>query len=421
MGRDGLGRLCPGEVLMDRADVVIVGGGIGGASLACALATAGLGVVVLEASTEFEDRVRGESMHVWGVKEARDLGVLPVLKEAGAHIAPTWKQYVAGAPASEIPMSIMAEGIEGSLNLRHPDACQALIDAAASAGATVVRGVRDVTLTRGSPVGVSFAVDGAAISVQSPLVVGADGRASTIRRQSAIALQREEPISYICGLLIDGLDEVPDDHDAMVAEGDRFLLLFHQGGGRARSYIVTGKSGQHLFAGRGGTQAFLDSWHIDTYPWARQVAAGAPAGPCATFPGDDTWTPTPYADGVVLIGDAAGHNDPIVGQGLSIAMRDARTVGDLILAGARNPQDFTPYGEERMERMRRLRLIANIVAVMHVEDGADNRDARRRWVGERMGSMDPDFFPLLFAAWAGPETAPSELVDERVLDQIRSA
>jgi 2-polyprenyl-6-methoxyphenol hydroxylase-like FAD-dependent oxidoreductase len=37
--------------MTDRADVVVVGGGIGGASLAFALARAGLDVTVLEATT----------------------------------------------------------------------------------------------------------------------------------------------------------------------------------------------------------------------------------------------------------------------------------------------------------------------------------------------------------------------------------
>jgi len=54
--------------MADATDVVVVGGGISGASLAMALARAGLGVVVLEATTEYQDRVRGESMQVWGVK-----------------------------------------------------------------------------------------------------------------------------------------------------------------------------------------------------------------------------------------------------------------------------------------------------------------------------------------------------------------
>jgi flavin-dependent dehydrogenase len=38
----------------------------------------------------------------------------------------------------------------------------------------------------------------------------------------------------------------------------------------------------------------------------------------------------------VLIGDAAGHNDPIIGDGLPIALRDARIVRDLVLDGARD-------------------------------------------------------------------------------------
>src|SRR5947207_15004796 len=113
--------------MADVTDVAIVGGGIGGASLAVALAREGLGITVLEASEEFEDRVRGESMHVWGVKEARNLGVESVMMDAGAHIATVWKQYDEFAgDAGEIPMGIMAEGIDGSLNLRHPVACQAL-------------------------------------------------------------------------------------------------------------------------------------------------------------------------------------------------------------------------------------------------------------------------------------------------------
>jgi 2-polyprenyl-6-methoxyphenol hydroxylase-like FAD-dependent oxidoreductase len=82
--------------MTETTDVVVVGGGIGGAALAVALANAGLGVTVLEASDEFADRVRGESMQPWGVKEARDLGVEPVLLDAGAHITTVWKQYREG-------------------------------------------------------------------------------------------------------------------------------------------------------------------------------------------------------------------------------------------------------------------------------------------------------------------------------------
>lgn len=240
-----------------------------------------------------------------------------------------------------------------------------------------------------------------------------------MRRQAGIELQRQEAANYIAGLLLDDL-AVPDDADALVAEGEVFFVLFHQGHGRARAYVIVGRSGQHRFSGRDATSRFLEAATLRTFPWGQELANGTPAGPCATYPGDDTWTDRPFADGVVLIGDAAGWNDPIIGEGLSISMRDARMIRDLILAGATTAADFAPYGEERVERMRRLRLLADVVAVTFAED-ADNRPARRAWVGERFAAMDPEVFPLFAGILAGPETVPPELVNDAILDRIRSA
>lgn len=410
------------EIQVGHTDVVIVGGGIGGASLAYALASANLDVTLLEATVEYKDRVRGESMLPWGVAEARELGVEDVLLSAGAHIAPVWKQYVEGlGETGQIPMSTMVPGVEGSLNLHHPTACQALVDAAAEAGAAVVRGTRDVKLQSGDPITVSYRTPHGEGALTSPLVVGADGRNSTVRRQVGLTLDRQPALSYITGLLLEGLDDVPDDHDVLLAESDLYLLVFHQGGGRARTYVATGREDRARFAGREGTRRFLEACAVSCLPWSDRLVAAEPAGPCATYPGDDTWTETPYADGVVLIGDAAGHNDPIIGQGLSIAMRDARTVRGLVLDGAHRAGDFSPYGAERVERMRRLRLSADIVAAALVEDAA-NRAARLTFLGQRMAAMDPELFPLVVTGvFAGPETIPGELVDDSILVQIRNA
>jgi hypothetical protein len=38
-----------------------------------------------------------------------------------------------------------------------------------------------------------------------------------------------------------------------------------------------------------------------------------------------------------------------------------------------------------------------------------------------MANLDPEFFPVVAAAFAGPETIPAELVDEGILDHIRRA
>ena len=62
--------------------------------------------------------------------------------------------------------------------------------------------------------------------------------------------------------------------------------------------------------------------------------------PLATHPSVDTWTEVPFAPGVVLVGDSAGYNDPIIGQGLSLAMADVRDVVRLIGAQGTGA-DFT--------------------------------------------------------------------------------
>jgi choline dehydrogenase-like flavoprotein len=64
-------------------DAVIVGCGIAGGALATVLARAGKAVLVLERSTVYQDRVRGEFYEPWGAAEALRLGLHGVLVDAG--------------------------------------------------------------------------------------------------------------------------------------------------------------------------------------------------------------------------------------------------------------------------------------------------------------------------------------------------
>jgi 2-polyprenyl-6-methoxyphenol hydroxylase-like FAD-dependent oxidoreductase len=62
-------------------DIIIIGGGLGGAALGKTLAEKGVRALVLERETAFRDRLRGEYMHPWGVAEARALGLYELLKQ----------------------------------------------------------------------------------------------------------------------------------------------------------------------------------------------------------------------------------------------------------------------------------------------------------------------------------------------------
>src|SRR6185503_1065189 len=60
-----------GSAVSTRYDAIIVGGGIGGSALAAVLARAGKQILLLEQSEVYEERVRGEWIAPWGVKEVR--------------------------------------------------------------------------------------------------------------------------------------------------------------------------------------------------------------------------------------------------------------------------------------------------------------------------------------------------------------
>ena len=67
-------------------DLIVVGGGVAGSSLARRMAADGARVLVLERETEFRDRIRGEFLQPWGVAETRKLGVAEALGPAVAEL-----------------------------------------------------------------------------------------------------------------------------------------------------------------------------------------------------------------------------------------------------------------------------------------------------------------------------------------------
>ena len=101
------------------------------------------------------------------------------------------------------------------------------------------------------------------------------------------------------------------------------------------------------------------------WPGSAAFASAEVIGPAKAYRSIDTWCAQPYAAGVVLVGDAAGHNDPIIGQGLSITMAVISGVTGALL-GTEDWTDeslFDAYAAERLERLRRLRAAAQVYAL----------------------------------------------------------
>lgn len=386
------------------ADVVVVGGGVAGAALATVLAREGIDVVVLERQLRFTDQVRGENLHPWGVAEAQRLGLQQVLLDAGAHLVEEAVDYGdgrAGQDTTAVPLGVLVDGVPGELNLAHPTACEALLTSAEQAGARVRRGVSHVEVEPGPEPSVAFRHDGVRHRLDARLVVGADGRSSRVRRQAGIELAHAPAPHLAAGLLVEDLDVDPGRNVIGIGD-DVWTVTFPQGGGRARVYVCTAPDDPQRFAGAGGARHLLEAAAVDALPDPDAYRRATPAGPVRTFPADDTWTEAPYAQGVVLLGDAAGHTNPLIGQGLALALRDVRALAEGLLE--ERDWDTTVlarYGCERAERLRRARVLGQLHAEVWVSFGHEARERRRRI--EAGLTEHPERVGALLGIFTGPE------------------
>ncbi len=409
--------------MIEQPDIVIVGGGMGGGALAAALARAGQSVAVLERDERPIDRVRGEFLAPWGVAEADRLGLLAVLQGAGGVHATRrigYDETVPPTQAEASPMDLRAVHPIGTgpLCASHPGMCAALCAAAIDAGAVVLRGVGKIVVEAGARPSIAFDHLGEHFAWRPRLVIGADGRTSVVRRQLGFEMLHDEPHGLLGGMLVDGVPEWPQDLMEAGTEGDIYHLVFPQGGARLRLYVCYDFEGRERFTGAGRERNLLDAFRLKSMPLGEYIARGEPIGPFHSFSNEDHWVERPIAPGVVLIGDAAGHNDPIIGQGASIALRDARIVRDIILAGDWDVAAFQPYVDERLERMRRLRIAAKFTTTLRAEFGPEAAARRARTLRRIFAEGRPS--PLA-ATMAGPEVLPAEVFDPRVIDALFAA
>jgi 2-polyprenyl-6-methoxyphenol hydroxylase-like FAD-dependent oxidoreductase len=293
--------------------------------------------------------------------------------------------------------------------------CEALCTTAADAGAQVLRGVRHIVVTAGKRPSITFEHQGRSVTWRPRLIVGADGRNSIVQRQLGFEVLHDEPHNLLGGMLVDGVPEWPQDLMELGTEGDIHHLVFPQGGAKLRLYLCYGFAGRQRFTGPGRERNLLNAFRLQCMPLGESISRAEPIGPFHSYSNEDHWVERPTAPGVVLIGDAAGHNDPVTGQGTSITLRDVRIVRDIILASDWRQTAFEPYVEDRFERMRRLRVAARLATTLRAEFGPAAA-ARRARVFRRMlvdGLLSP-----LRATLAGPETLPAEAFEQRTIDAL---
>ena len=352
-------------------DITIVGGGLAGSALAKGMAEHGARVLVLEREMEFRDRVRGEAIMPWGVPELRALGLYDTVLNAGGHPLAFWDGYQDGSRSGHRNLERTTPCREPVLACFHPNLQEALLQAAIDAGAEVRRGARLLDITaNGNPSpfvipappapavipakagihSMTVAFDGRTEVVSARLVVGADGRTSQVRMLGGFQVRHDPDGNMVAGILLDGVT-APDDATlaGMKSENGLFVLLFPQGNGQARAYVCFRAQENFRLQGQQDLVRFLELTSRAGAP-AEFYADAQPVGPLATFSGAAVWVDKSYRNGIALVGDAAAVADPTWGQGLSMALANARELRDQLI----KHDDWNEAGEAYAEAWRQL-------------------------------------------------------------------
>lgn len=391
-------------------DIITVGGGLGGAALAKAMAEHGARVLVVERETQFKDRVRGEFMAPWGVAEARELGLDELLRSTCGHDLPYLNWYSGPLQAEQRDFRTTTPQGLPVLGVNHPAMQEVVLQAAADAGAEVRRGavVRNVR-REGAPT-VVVAQDERAEEIPARLVIGVDGRGSMVRRWTGFPVLHDPEHLLISGVMFENMPLPPEDTNYIVFNCTlgQEALLFPQGQGRVRAYFVSRTDGVARLQGAADVPRFIEEC----------VRAGAPAewysgvraiGPLATFDGAATWVDHPYQGGVALVGDAAGATDPTWGQGLSITLRDVRVLRDHLCCTDDWDAAGHAYAEERDRYFGAVHLVDNWLSELFygVGPAAEVRRARA------LSLIVQDPTRMLDHGFSGPELPVNETVKRR--------
>lgn len=336
-----------------RYDVIVVGAGVGGASLALALAHAwDLRILVLDRHSGPGNINRGESLLPPVTRLLAAWGALDRCRAAGARAVSRMRfhHHRAGL-LLDVPLTL--PGVRDPyLVLPHPDIERVIVEAAHATGRVEMRYRSRVTRlveTDGRVSGVCLAGEGGGEEVlHARVVVGADGAASVVRGALGIELPRRP---YGHSLFIIDIDRPAGLEDVLRTElhQDGGILVV-PGVGRLGLAAVVRSRDEKLF--RSGSPQDK----LERFAHRSPLLEGRRASPVGVhlyklWRGHAAryWT-----RGAVLLGDAVHVINPVMAQGMTMAIEDAaalaRHLGPALATGAADDaldHGFAQYEDER--------------------------------------------------------------------------
>jgi menaquinone-9 beta-reductase len=326
------------------ADVIVVGAGPAGSSVACYLAMAGLDVLVLEKAVFPREKICGDGLTPRAVKALTAMGV-PTPPGDG-WLPNRGLRIIGGGGRIEVDWPELSDTPDYGLVRTRLDFDETLARHAQKAGARLLEGV---TVTgpllddSGRIAGVTARDPdkGPERSFTARLVVAADGNSSRLSVSMGLRRRDDRPI----GVAVRGYYTTPRHEDDYLEawldlwDGRRLLpgygWIFGMGDGT--SNVGLGLLNTSASFGDIDYRVLLRRW-LAAMPAEWGLAEENRAGPVrgAALPMGFNRTPH-YTRGLLLVGDAGGMVNPFNGEGIGYALESGQIAARVITQALRRP------------------------------------------------------------------------------------
>jgi 2-polyprenyl-6-methoxyphenol hydroxylase-like FAD-dependent oxidoreductase len=310
------------------AQVVIIGAGPTGLTLAMLFAQRGIAVKLIEASRSFRRIFRGEALMPSGLGAIEQMGLADIVAKIPHRSIDAWEFYIENRPIFRVDEPMEAGGQPCTLISQPALLAAVLARASEYANFELIQGtaVRDLLRQDQRVAGVRLS-DGREIAAD--LVIGADGRNSIVRQQANLKLKQAAQSFDILWFKLPTSPAFQSENVfTSVLRGQDAFGVFQ--GSEGNLQIGWSLQRDNPISARDGS---AKNWQ--QVNWAEKIAAAAPdwlashvreqresierplllsivVGRCSQW----------HQPGVLLLGDAAHPMSPIRAQGINMALRD---------------------------------------------------------------------------------------------------
>ncbi|MDQ0270533.1 FAD-dependent monooxygenase [Cytobacillus purgationiresistens] len=333
-------------------DVCIVGAGPGGALLGYLLAKNNLSTIVIERHEGLDKEFRGEHLNRDGEDILKKYNLFKKVEKSGILLMESIEYWQHGKVFKTVTPSEEEKHVGIHVPQKHLLSVL-LNEAAFFPNFKLLTGTRAVSLMNdnGAVTGIVAKKGEEEVIIRSSIVVGADGRFSTIRKLAGIPFTK---IAHDYDLLWAKIP-CPEGWTPTIRQtliGEKQLALFSQAG----NYIQIGWNIEKGTFPALKVQSFTPfiKLAIEAFPdlkemvqkhvqsWQDFILLNVHSCKCQSW----------VQDGLVLMGDAAHTMSPTGAYGLNCALKDASALYEVITAAQRR-NDFSENQLKTFEYMRR--------------------------------------------------------------------